>query len=142
MGSEMLKIPPKSLTHLIECGVIFSEGDTSSYTSVDEPYNFSYQSYKNNSKISCRYAENILIDVSLHNVPKFYIDIFGDSLTIRTYDYFINNDLLSLPIEHDTIDSEMFFQLSTVYDLQGLTVEQLNGIFEISRNIRSRNKNV
>ncbi|UTS53497.1 hypothetical protein UES1_129 [Escherichia phage UE-S1] len=138
----MIKIPPDSLTHLIECGVKFCEGDISSYTSVDEPYKFLYQSYKNNSKVSCREADNILIDVSLHNVPKFYIDIFGDSLTIRTYDYFINKDLLNLSIDHDTIDSELFFQLSTVSDLQGLTVEQLNGLFEISRNIRSRNTNV
>ncbi|EHU8781005.1 hypothetical protein N0S44_000240 [Escherichia coli] len=138
----MINIPPTSLTYLIECGIKFSEGDISSYTSVDGSYKFLYQSYKNNSKVSCREADNILIDVSLHNVPKFYIDIFGDSLTIRTYDYFINKDLLNLSIDHDTIDSELFFQLSTVSDLQGLTVEQLNGLFKISRNIRSRNKNV
>lgn len=134
----MLEIYPETLSNLIGSGVIFSEGYSSSHTDCDGHFKFEYISYKNKSRSPCNDANNVIMDVSLFDVPKFFIDIYCDYFEIKKYDKFPGTTLLNMPIEYDTISDEQFFQLSVLYDLLGLTKDNLNGIFEISRNIRNR----
>lgn len=134
----MAEIYPETLTNLIGSGVIFSEGYSSSHTDHYELFKFEYISFKNKSRSPCNDANNIVIDVSLFDIPKFFIDIYCDYFEIKTYDNFPGTTLLNMQIEYDTISDEQFFQLSVLYDLLGLTKDNLNGIFEISRNIRNR----
>lgn len=134
----MLKIPQQALSILIENGVIFSEGCSSFYTCDVDQYTFEYRSFKNTLSVSCEASDNIVLVVSFHGVPKFFIDIYYDSFKIQTYDHFLGEVLLQMPIEHVTINEDMFFQLSTVYDMCGLTFDNINGIFEIARTLRGR----
>lgn len=134
----MLKIPPHTLSMLIENGVIFSEGCSSFYTCDVDPYTFEYRSFKNTLSVPCEASDNIVLVVSFYGVPKFFIDIYYDSFKIQTYDHFLGEVLLQMQIEHVTIDEDMFFQLSTLYDMCGLSDDNINGIFEIARNLRGR----